>query len=74
MQPNKVIKVISACTILHNIAIMRRERVPPEDESDNSDIDDVDMVSSDSDSDDDVGYDGPENGRLYRDYISNTYF
>jgi hypothetical protein len=28
---------------------------------------------SDTDSDDD-GYEGPENGRLYRDYLANRYF
>ena len=72
LQPHKAVKVISACTVLHNIAIARREREPPEDESDNSDFEDVEPNSSDSDSDED--YAGPENGKLCRDYVANKYF
>jgi hypothetical protein len=50
------------------------KKEPPEYESDNSDIED-DMSESESDTDsDDDGYEGPENGQLYRDYLANRYF
>ncbi|XP_064652596.1 putative nuclease HARBI1 [Lineus longissimus] len=73
MQPERVVKIVSACTVLHNIAVMRGEREPPEDESDNSDLENND-IDSDSDSDGGDDYDGPENGRLYRDYLATKYF
>jgi hypothetical protein len=73
MQPERAVNIVSACTFLHNIAIMRGERESPEHESDNSDIEE-DMSESESDTDsDDDGYEGPENGRLYRDYLANRY-
>jgi hypothetical protein len=31
MQPDRVCKIITACAVLHNIAIDRSERLPPAD-------------------------------------------
>jgi hypothetical protein len=74
MQPECAVKIVSACIVLHNIAIMRGEREPPEYKSDISDVEeDTSESESDTDSDDD-GYEGPKNGRLYRDYLANRYF
>ena len=60
MQPEKISQVIGACVILHNIAIAFNE--PMEDLEDDNDEPDV------------QDYRGPENGRLIRDHITNTFF
>ena len=60
MQPEKVCQLIGACAILHNIAIAFNE--PMEDLEDDDDEPDV------------QDYQGPENGRLIRDHITNTFF
>jgi hypothetical protein len=60
MQPEKVCQLIGACAILHNIAIAFNEPIEdPEDDIDEADVQD---------------YQGPENGHLIRDHITNTFF
>ena len=64
MQPEKICQLkkfaIGACAILHNIAIAFNE--PMEDLEDDDDEPDV------------QDYQGPENGCLIRDHITNTFF
>lgn len=63
MRPERVVKIISACTVLHNIAVQLKEQEPPESDSD------------DDSEDGDEEYDGPLNtGHIYRDFIANRYF
>ena len=58
MQPEKVCHLMGACAILYNIAIAFNE--PMEDLEDDDDEPDV------------QDYQGPENGRLIRDHITNS--
>ena len=60
MQPEKVFQLIGARAILHNIAIAFNELMENfEDNDDEQDVQD---------------YQRPENGRLIRDHITNTFF
>ena len=59
MKPEKVCLLIGACAILHNIAILLRENV------DDSDLEDEQPEL--------VEYHGPEEGRMLRDHICNSF-
>ena len=63
-RPERVFNVIIACGVLHNIAIDRKQPLPPDDDDDSSD-DDGDM--------DDL-YRGKNTGSAMRNYIAETYF
>ena len=60
MHPEKVCKVIGACGVLHNIAVMFNE--PFEDDEEHQNEPDIHI------------YQGPDEGRLVRDHIANTFF
>ena len=60
MHPEKVCKVIGACGVLHNIAVMFNE--PFEDDEEHQNEPDIHI------------YQGPEEERLVRDHIANTFF
>lgn len=61
MKPEKTCQIIGTCAVLHNIAILLKEpKVDYQLEEDNQ----PDMVA----------YRGPENGKLIRDHICETYF
>ena len=60
MKPEKVCTLIGACAVLHNISIIRN------DSSDDDPIDD--------DQPELVPYYGPDQGRLIREHICNTFF
>ncbi|XP_048583370.1 uncharacterized protein LOC116605165 [Nematostella vectensis] len=61
MKPEKVSQLIGACAVLHNIAILR------------NDIYDGPAAGPDDEPDLNV-YQGPEDGKIIRDFISNSYF
>jgi len=61
MKPAKVCKVIIACAVLHNIAIMRKE---PLDEQDEQEDAQPQMPP----------FDGQQDGRGIRDHFANTFF
>ncbi|CAG2251694.1 HARBI1 [Mytilus edulis] len=62
MKPAKVCRIIGACAILHNIAIMLRE--PMEDDESGENQEDVGQMN----------YNGPEDGRSIRNFITTSYF
>lgn len=62
MKPAKVCRIIGACAILHNIAIMLRE--PMEDDESGENQEDVGQMN----------YNGPEDGRTIRNFITTSYF
>ncbi|CAC5417874.1 HARBI1 [Mytilus coruscus] len=62
MKPAKVRRIIGACAILHNIAIMLRE--PMEDDESGENQEDVGQMN----------YNGPEDGRTIRNFITTSYF
>ena len=61
MKPEKVCTLIGACAVLHNISIIL-----------NDDIDDY--TFDDGRPELNVPYHGPDQGRLLRDHICNTFF
>jgi hypothetical protein len=61
MKPGKVCKIIGACAILHNIALMLREEMEDDEQVDRNAVGQV-------------NYNGPENGRVVRNFITTTYF
>ena len=60
MKPEKVCTLIGACAVLHNISIRLN--------------DDIDDDPFDDDQPELVPYHGPDQGRLLRDHICNTFF
>ncbi|CAC5422577.1 HARBI1 [Mytilus coruscus] len=62
MKPAKVCRIIGACAILHKIAIMLRE--PMEDDESGENQEDVGQMN----------YNGPEDGRTIRNFITTSYF
>lgn len=60
MKPEKVCTLIGACAVLHNISIKLN--------------DDIDDDPFDDDQPELVPYHGPDQGRLLRDHICNTFF
>ncbi|CAC5423162.1 HARBI1 [Mytilus coruscus] len=62
MKPAKVCRIIGACAILHNIAIMLRE--PMEDDESGENQEDVGQMN----------HSGPEDGRTIRNFITTSYF
>ena len=58
MHPEKVCKLIGACGVLHNIAIIHNEPMEDGDDEENEI----------------PPYEGPEEGRLVRDHIANEFF
>ena len=60
MNPEKVCMMIGACAVLHNIAILRKEPLDGRAEVD--------------DQPDPIYYHGPEDGKVIRDLVCNTFF
>ncbi len=60
MNPEKTCQSIGACAVLHNIRSLRNEP--------------IDEVYYGNDQPDIVPFHGPENGKVVREYICNTYF
>ena len=60
MKPAKVCTLIGACAVLHNIAIIRNEA-----DFDDFFVDEQPEVAN---------YNGPDEGKLLRDHICNTFF
>ena len=60
MKPEKVSIIIGACAVLHNIAILRKEPLDGYAEAD----DQPNLVC----------FWGPEDGKVIRDHICNTFF
>ena len=60
MKPEKVSIVIGACAVLHNIAILRKEPLDGHAEADNQ----PNLIC----------FHGPEDGKVIRDHICNTFF
>ncbi|XP_053385903.1 putative nuclease HARBI1 isoform X1 [Mercenaria mercenaria] len=61
MKPAKVSRVIVACAVLHNLAILWNEPEPQEPQ------DDDEQPQPDQ-------YQGPQDGRGVRNYVTNTFF
>ena len=62
MQPERVCKIIMACAVLHNIAVEMKEP-----------MDDVDRTD-DLNNDINIAFQGPDEGRVVRDYIARMFF
>ena len=60
MKPEKVSIIIQACAVLHNIAILRKERLDGYAEADDQPI----LVC----------FCGPEDDQVIRNHICNTFF
>ncbi|XP_061195355.1 putative nuclease HARBI1 [Saccostrea echinata] len=61
MKPAKVCSVVGACAILHNIALILKEEMEDDDEHDDNDVGQL-------------NYQGPEDGRAIRNFITTNYF
>ena len=62
MQPERVCKIIMACTVLHNITIEMKEPM--------DDVDRTDDLSNDIN----IVFQGPDEGRAVRDHIARMFF
>ena len=60
VKPEKVSIIIGACAVLHNIAILRKEPLDGHAEADNQ----PNLIC----------FHGPEDGKVIRDHICNTFF
>ena len=65
MKPDKVCRIIGACAVLHNIAIMMNEPLDDDDNIDNGDEHQRVPVQA---------FTGPQDGRAVRDHIARSFF
>ncbi|XP_048740865.2 putative nuclease HARBI1 [Ostrea edulis] len=61
MKPGKVCRVIGACAILNNIALLLKEDMEGDGQQDGNGVGHI-------------NYNGPEDGRVVRNFITTTYF
>ena len=62
MKPKKASMLVGACAVLHNIAISMKE---PMDEEQNGEFEEGRILTT---------YDGPEDGKTIRTFITNRFF